>query len=81
MLSLSLTAGFPLAVEILMTMLSGLDFSPVDLCTKSSGKGLIQERSRRGELALTGEEGADTKYRLEPSLFCENLVLKAVLNV
>lgn len=36
MLSLSLTAGFPLALAILMTMLSGLDFWPSDFRAKSS---------------------------------------------
>jgi len=83
MLSLSLTAGRPLAVAILMTMLSGLDFLPSDLFVKSSASRTVSETVDWGldGIELTGEESPDTEDGGEASLLSNGLVLEAVLDV
>lgn len=83
MLSLNLTAGRPLAVAILMTMLSGFDFLPSDLLVKSSVSRRVSGAADLGldGTELTGEEGPHAEDRDEASLLGNGLVLETVLDV
>ena len=81
-LSLILIAGWPFADAILMTILSGSDFSPVVSDVKSSGpRQSASAALRRVGHGLTRQERSNAKCRLEPVCLGRRLVLQAALDV